>query len=588
MPSRKTTIVAVCLRMHSTARLVLMNELTHRQKAEVLVLLSHLRHLSVLCVAFCLFVHAGVATTYAVTLRTGQVLGVPGNAGTHLVLGPDAGAADDAVNAILVGPSRVNRTVVAPEPVKLGPFTPADFAQTGSPAKLIIPHAPPTWLSTLPSDPLARWINHAHDPIPHINIPHIGSGSPSLAVLYRHDFTISVPGNPMGTFAIRWAVDDLLGDVAVPLVRPAYNPMGFYLNGVPLPISGGNSATETSAVLTNVPLLTGVNSLYTYQVDYSSVSGIIYSATITPQPLLLRVLTNFDVVNNTGQEVNDFQVTYGNTAPSDILQGGSGLTLQPWTNAPHAPHFLAGWDPSVTPGPGPGETTVKWGPGSSGNRFLAPGQSLHFGATLLNGHVPSDICMTWTRDNVPIHTGGDPNLPITIIPEPAIYDPNGNLVVQTVNQVCADSAFPPTNRWVQRFVRSVDRELNLQELVIGNPVLDLSTQVDAAPILLAPDQSIDLAMPSLPPSPTGISGAIIWYSVYEDNNGAPGQLVGTSYYGLNFAVEMIPEPSTTTLCIFASAAFGVFRSKRQVLDNAVIDLQTESFGPGKCATFQRC
>ncbi len=262
---------------------------------------------------------------------------------------------------------------------------------------------------------------------------------------------------------------------------------------------------------------------------------------------LIQVLQNFDVVNRTGLEVNDFEITFGGgVVPGDILQSGSGLTQQPWTNAPYLLPPLTGWvPPSVTAGTSPGETTVKWGPepGNPPSSWLSPGSMLHFGVTLLNGRVPEYVCMHWTFDGQPIYEGGNPNMPLTITPDPPIYDPSGNLVVRTVNQVCGEGEFGPEDRWIQRYVGVVDRSLDLHELVIGDPVLGLTSLADPAPILLTAEQSVDLVLPTL--STSGNSGAIVWYDVFEDDGGAPGDLVGTSYFGFNF--RAVPEPSSLGL-----------------------------------------
>ena len=238
---------------------------------------------------------------------------------------------------------------------------------------------------------------------------------------------------------------------------------------------------------------------------------------------LIQVLQNFDVVNNTGTEVNDFEITFGGgVAPADILQSGSGLTQEPWTNAPYAPFFLTGWiPPTIATGPATGETTVKWGPepGSPPSSWLFSGSTLHFGVTLLNGRVPEYVCMHWTFDGQPVYSGGNPNMPLTITPDPPIYDPSGNLVVRTVNQVCGEGEFGPEDRWIQRYVGVVDRSLDLHELVMGDPVLDLTSPADPAPILLTAEQSVELVLPTL--STSGSSGAIVWYDVFTDDNGAP-------------------------------------------------------------------
>jgi hypothetical protein len=191
-----------------------------------------------------------------VQFRTGQVGGVPGTC-------PNP---DDIFkyNPISIPP--------CPQAFRTAPFTAADFsaAAGGPPAKVITPYS--AYLPTLPSDPLARWINWQPGQNCFAGIPN--------SALYACRFNVRTTCNPVGTIRICWAVDDVLGDPA----GGGPNPIGIYLNGVALNpgFSGGNYANETCFIQTNVPLNTGANTLYVYQRDLGcSISGLILSATVS-------------------------------------------------------------------------------------------------------------------------------------------------------------------------------------------------------------------------------------------------------------------------------------------------------------------
>lgn len=147
------------------------------------------------------------------------------------------------------------------------PFTAAHFnsAATGAAASVVTPD--PRWIGSLPCDSQARWIS-------------TNANRNGHTALFAQRFTL--PCRPVdGTVTLNfcWAVDDHLGD------PPNGAPnMGVFINGVPLPIKGGNYWSQ-STVTVSVPasiLNAGVNYLYVYVWEYgcSSPGGVIYSATI--------------------------------------------------------------------------------------------------------------------------------------------------------------------------------------------------------------------------------------------------------------------------------------------------------------------
>lgn len=154
------------------------------------------------------------------------------------------------------------------QPLKNLPFTSADFtaAQNGAAAAVLTGNVFP-WIPSLPADPQAQWIA-------------VSPQRPARSILFAQRF--SLPCRPIEgtvTLTFHWAVDDRLGD---PTGGP--NPIGVYINGVALPISGGNGHTSPASTTVSVPasiLNAGANFLFVYVRDSACVySGVIYSATI--------------------------------------------------------------------------------------------------------------------------------------------------------------------------------------------------------------------------------------------------------------------------------------------------------------------
>lgn len=216
----------------------------------------------------------GVATASAsqiITLRSGQVGGLPGLAGQ-----PD--------DIVTYHPNTPPGAFISATP-----FTAGDFAAaaSGAPAHVINPASPP-WTPGI-SDPLARWINYDGSFFDPSGAPGPGLGLPG-SVLYAVPFFISLGTITNATLTLEFAVDDHLGDAAF----GGGNSDGLYINGLPTGFSGGNYAAPTVHVQNITGLVTpGLNYMYLYQRDLGvAVSGIIFSATIdvVPAPGALAML----------------------------------------------------------------------------------------------------------------------------------------------------------------------------------------------------------------------------------------------------------------------------------------------------------
>jgi hypothetical protein len=207
---------------------------------------------------------ATAANAEVITLRSGQVGGLPGVAGQN----------DDIVTVLNNNPPGAA--------ISASPFTPAEFAGavSGAPAQVINAH--PAWTPGI-SDPLARWINYKADVQvqPDGTVAGTGYGSPGSA-LYAIPFFVTTATATGGFMNIEYAVDDVGGDWYAPYLGG--NPDTLYINGVSLGHQGGNYAASTFHSQF-IPFGPGWNYLHFYQRDAGIlVSGAIFSIVIDVVP----------------------------------------------------------------------------------------------------------------------------------------------------------------------------------------------------------------------------------------------------------------------------------------------------------------
>lgn len=202
------------------------------------------------------------AASQTITLRSGQVGGLPGVAGQP----------DDIVTFLPNNPPGAA--------ISASPFTAADFAgaASGGPAHVINPVS--VWAPGL-SDTAARWINFDGFFVNPDGTPGTGWGTPG-SCLYAVPFNITLSSITNATLSLEFAVDDHLGDFSF----GGGNSDGLYINGMPTGYAGGNYATPTFHFQNITSMVNpGLNYLYFYQRDLGvSVSGLIFSATIDVVP----------------------------------------------------------------------------------------------------------------------------------------------------------------------------------------------------------------------------------------------------------------------------------------------------------------
>jgi len=205
---------------------------------------------------------AGTASAEVITVRSGQVGGLPGAVGQF----------DDVVRYLPTNPGGA--------PVSGSPFTPADYAgATSGPAAQVIQPVG-VWTPGI-SDADARWINWAADGTIQPDGTFSGSGvGIAGSTLYSVPFFVTTAAASSGFLTIEFAVDDSGGDI----LFGGPNPDFLYVNGTPTGYSGGNFATPT---IHNqlIAITSGQNYLHLYQRDAGfGVSGLIFSATVEVVP----------------------------------------------------------------------------------------------------------------------------------------------------------------------------------------------------------------------------------------------------------------------------------------------------------------
>jgi hypothetical protein len=159
-----------------------------------------------------------------------------------------------------------NNTCTTPFPAA---FTAADFAAADAGPQAWSVVASTAWTPTLWCDPNAGWIA-------------IDQNRKQRSALYSIPFTVDVPDPCCIEYAqldFCWMADDLLGD-GPPFGGP--NLFGVYLNGVGLPIVGGDFTTAQRIIIDVTSTLhCGENRLYVYVRDAGcGVAGTIFSAQV--------------------------------------------------------------------------------------------------------------------------------------------------------------------------------------------------------------------------------------------------------------------------------------------------------------------
>lgn len=217
-------------------------------------------------------------------------------------------------------------------------------------------------------------------------------------------------------------------------------------------------------------------------------------------------LSNFDVRNNTGATANDFELYLAGVNPSDVTS----LYRGNYPNTAISDSTVIRWTGSTTP----------------------DGGVAHFGVGLRDSINPASVAMTWTFN------GGI----VGSIPDVAQkWD------WLSGQQVARDDI---TNRslttvWIQRRVTTVlDLTLNLDDLLVGEPLWNAAQLIDPAPLPLLSNNTLTWDFDTTAgDSWFDVFNGVMMYDVYAD---AAGTVPIVTFLN-SIAIAAVPEPATVVL-----------------------------------------
>jgi len=319
-------------------------------------------------------------------------------------------------------------------PLRPAPFTSGDFALACSfpPAQVVTPFA--GWCPTLPQDPAAQWIAPAQ-------------GWPARSALYCHPFTVKSCSIDSATLTLSWAADNRLGDAGGP------NPMGVYVNGTPLPISGGAFGCTIATATVPIPaaaLHPGANVLHVYNRDETGfASGVLYTALLTITPCRVTEVVTIRSGNGTIGGP-DSQVRFLGGVSHDPLRAAP-FTTQDFQDACAAPAQV------VTPWPTwcsslAGDPLARW---ISTDQERGPQTALFCHPFTIQHckRVPGKLRFTWRADNRLGDPLGGPNLAGVYVNGTPVPSISGGSFECPENTVVANVVLDPGPNRLHVYVR---------------------------------------------------------------------------------------------------------------------------------------
>lgn len=220
-------------------------------------------------------------------------------------------------------------------PLRLAPFTAADFAaaRTSSQQARVITLS--VWPQSLTADPLARKVHWKQS-------GSCSDGKPANSALFAMDFNVETTCAATATVELAWFVDDSLGDN----VSGIHNPCGLFINEQPVGAQFQGTSSMQYVSQSGVPIRSGVNTLYIYGRDiFGSDFGVMFSARITVEelggPEVIMVRSGYD---------ETLQSPHAVCLPDLNLRSSvAGAAGQPLSTAPFTPSVFTAAQAGATP-----------------------------------------------------------------------------------------------------------------------------------------------------------------------------------------------------------------------------------------------
>lgn len=210
-----------------------------------------------------------------------------------------------------------------------------------------------------------------------------------------------------------------------------------------------------------------------FTVAHASALGLITMAMLTSASMAQQVriyggLSNFDVYNETGDDCNEFEFELDGPHPEDVY------------HTYHNGNY--------------GAPRIESLPGNTGIRVIYshPAHATHnhavehFGASLRGGALVTGQRFRWISGGIqPPTPPANPPLPTLSLIITTLN--NREVVLETLTNT--DEHNRPI--WVKRKVTRVNREVSLEELMPNDPLIQSSTDLDAAPVMLDVGEPIE-------------------------------------------------------------------------------------------------
>ncbi len=224
--------------------------------------------------------------------------------------------------------------------------------------------------------------------------------------------------------------------------------------------------------------------------------------------IIIGGLGNFDTPNNTGDDCNEFDIELEGPHCEDVY------------HTYYNPNYHA---PTVEPLPGNiGVRIVYRNP----QHATHAGAVEHFGVSIHGGVQITAQRFQWIPGTVgvpnpPPPPPPPPPLAMPIIRSEVLFLPSGIVLRETVENVDQYGR----SVWIKRSETTANREVALEELMPGDPLIQGATPIDVEFERLHPGELMIEEEDA--DSLAELSSHVMVYEVYSDNNGVPGVLLNT-------------------------------------------------------------